>query len=112
MIDTLISIMCGGNNENKRGQILVLLADEGLTASCAVMNWSQVLVDEIRRATNGTTRWAMNVSQRRYRRPWGETGSARQAWTATQGCRTRIQPSVSHITGNRGLSLFCPLNRM
>jgi hypothetical protein len=42
MIDTLISIMCGGNNKNKRGETMVLLADEGLTASCAVMNWSQV----------------------------------------------------------------------
>lgn len=42
MIDTLISIMCDGNNKNNRGQTMVLLADKGLAASCAVMNWSQV----------------------------------------------------------------------
>ena len=57
-----------------------------------------------------STCWAMAFHSTSISGP-GKTNSSRQVWTIAQSCRTRIQQSVSYITDNRGLFLFCAVLR-
>ncbi|SDY17796.1 hypothetical protein [Nitrosomonas sp. Nm33] len=61
-------------------------------------------MDELQQAINGTIQ-TMNVSRYKYRRPWDDTGNARQSGRLRKIVRQNPAICFSY-NRNRGLSLF------